>query len=338
MKRTLYIVFFILNLALSSCQTQYLPVLTSDDHRIMKEEADHFLQQMPTDLQQRQTAAIMQAIGGNPIALQDVRHARNTPPDSLQNVTWRMLTPTLRLYEPAKSTSSLPLLIYLHGGGWTFGSPNSCARFCQAMAATGKMKVLAVDYRLAPEHPFPTALTDCQAAVRLAHAMAQTLGIDAARITLGGDSSGGNLALATALTDECHGMLESLVVFYPVTKAYADHSASWQQYAAGYALDADLMSAFNRAYVGNYNEQDALISPANCQSELLARLPRTLLIAAGRDILCDQGSEFAQRASRHNRLTRVEFTNAVHLFITVPGQEHAFSKAVELTTQFVDVD
>ena len=72
----------------------------------------------------------------------------------------------MRIYEPKDgSAGRLPVLLYLHGGGWTFGSINSCGRFCNAMAASGKMRVIALDYRLAPEHPYPAGLDDCIGAV-----------------------------------------------------------------------------------------------------------------------------------------------------------------------------
>ena len=162
---------------------------------------------------------------------------------------------------------------------------------------------------------------------------AALLGIDASRISAGGDSSGGNLALAVALSDECRGALESLVLFYPVTKAFADGSESWRKYGSGYGLDADLMEAFNRAYLGGTDSENHAVSVGLCSGEQLRRLPRTLLVAAGRDILRDQGCELAEKSG--GRIERVEFPDAVHLFITVPGQDEAFRKAVDLTYEFI---
>lgn len=162
---------------------------------------------------------------------------------------------------------------------------------------------------------------------------AALLGIDASRISAGGDSSGGNLALAVALSDECRGALESIVLFYPVTKAFADGSESWRKYGSGYGLDADLMEAFNRAYLGGTDSENHAVSVGLCSGEQLRRLPRTLLVAAGRDILRDQGCELAEKSG--GRIERVEFPDAVHLFITVPGQDEAFRKAVDLTYEFI---
>lgn len=306
----------------------------NDVDSLMRAEADTFLIHLPQGLQHRQTVAVRKAIEGNNEELEAVRHSRNTKPVISENVKVSMLTPTLRLYEPKDGDGKkLPLLIYLHGGGWTFGSSNSCARYCNAMVERGGMKVLAVDYRLAPEHPFPAGLDDCVNAVKYALDHADELRIDFQRISIGGDSSGGNLALATSLSDVCKGKIHSLVLFYPVTKAFADGSASWQEYGEGLGLDAELMEAFNDAYCINANPKDERISVGLSVDTMLSALPKTLLIAAGRDILRDQGCELAKRLPRS--IERVEFKESVHLFITVPGQDTAFKKAVELSHGFI---
>ena len=123
------------------------------------------------------------------------------------------------------------------------------------------------------------------------------------------------------------------MLFYPVTKAYDDGSSSWNRYGSGFGLDTELMCEFNHAYVAGADPLDKRISVGDCGDDILGRLPRALLIAAGRDILCDQGEEFARKAGK--RLTRIEFPGAVHLFITVPGQDKAFSTAVELASDFL---
>ena len=306
-------------------------MILSDD--IFTHEADAFIGHMPPSLQSHQAEAVARAIDGDSYLLNMVRSSRNTQPQLPDGVVASSPAPNLRLYTPVSRSRQLPLLVYFHGGGWTFGSLNSCARFCDAVAAMGGVKVLAVDYRLAPEHPFPCGLHDCCDAVAYARDNAALLGIDASRISAGGDSSGGNLALAVALSDECRGALESLVLFYPVTKAFADGSESWRKYGSGYGLDADLMEAFNRAYLGGTDSENHAVSVGLCSGEQLRRLPRTLLVAAGRDILRDQGCELAEKSG--GRIERVEFPDAVHLFITVPGQDEAFRKAVDLTYEFI---
>ena len=314
------------------CYTLLICMLCACSASVMHRQADAFLRGMPADLQDRQADAIELAIAGDNSALQTVRHSRNAAPEISAEVDTCMLTSTLRLYSPKGTQSAqLPLLIYLHGGGWTFGSLNSCARFCNAMAASGALRVLAVDYRLAPEHPYPAGLDDCCAALQYAIDHAAQLSIAPDRISIGGDSSGGNLAIATALRHPQ--AVYSLVLFYPVTKAFADGSDSWTRYGRGYGLDSRIMEQFNRAYTLHAEPTDTLISPGLCSNATIAALPSTLLVAAERDILRDQGREFAAKAPQ--RITRVELPYTVHLFITVPGQDTAFNQAVSLALDFL---
>ena len=247
----------------------------------------------------------------------------------------------MRIYEPKYEPKEnydnhLPVLIYLHGGGWTIGSINSCGRFCNAVASSGRIKVIALDYRLAPEHPYPEGLNDCISAVNYIINHAAELHIDANHITIGGDSSGGNLALATALSETCLGKIESLLLFYPVTKAFNDGSESWQLYGSGFGLDAEIMEAFNRAYTINADNRCPNISIGLCSDEELNKLPRTLLIAAERDILRNQGLNLAKRL--RGQIQRIEYKGAVHLFITVAGQDAAFGKAVKDAVSFICKD
>lgn len=325
-KVTFYILLLLTSCVFNSCKTPSESVKS----RTMEKQANEFLSQLPANLQRSQANAVRKAIAGDNSDLISVRNSRNAASKCSAGVVTRMLTSTLRIYEPiGHGTEKLPLLIYFHGGGWTFGSINSCSRYCDAMAASGKVKVIAVDYRLAPENPFPAGLEDCINSVLYAIENSYSLGIDCRQITLGGDSSGGNLAISTALSDTIAGKIKSLILFYPVTKAFADGSESWKKYGAGYGLDSVLMTAFNDAYARNANPKDSRISVGLSDENVMDKLPETLLIAAGRDILRDQGVEFERMSS--GLVTRIEFTDAVHLFITVPGQDEAFVKAVELS-------
>lgn len=267
--------------------------------------------------------------------LERVRSARRTSytvPDDIQEV---QLSPMLRLYSPkCMDKKVLPLLIYLHGGGWTIGGPESCARFAIAMAQTGKMRVVTVDYRLAPEHPFPEGLVDCMDAVKYLYVHKDDLNVS--HITVGGDSSGGILALACGLSSSCRSYIHSLLLFYPVTLAYDDHSKSWQKYGSGYALDAGLMKAFNKAYVCDTQPQNLQVSMGLLPSDSLQKLPPTLMISAQRDILFCQGRLLAKRVPEIVR--QVVFRGSVHLFITVPGQNEAFIQAVNLSSAFISED
>ena len=165
--------------------------------------------------------------------------------------------------------------------------------------------------------------------------------------------SGGNLALATALnlilakdSHSCRmdsgtmcSSLCSLVLFYPVTKAWADGSSSWKNYAEGYGLDAQLMEAFNAAYIGTGDARQPLVSPGVADDELLKQLPPTLIVNAEQDILLSQGKELAARLSGLGvAVSHTVLPHTVHLFITVPGQPAAFGESVRLAADFLTLE
>lgn len=331
----IFLVLLLLNMPRLHAQIPYREM----DTATLRKEADTFLAGIPRELQARQAEAIRLAIQGDTEALNQVRHSRNTSSPLPDGISATYLTPRLRLYMPtAKADSARPVLVYFHGGGWTFGSINSCSRFCGELAARAGIVVLAVDYALAPESPFPHGLNDCIDAVRFAMQHADEWGSASHLVSAGGDSAGGNLAIAAALSmlrsDTVP--LRSLVLFYPVTLAYADHSESWQRYGSGFALDSELMTTFNQAYASREAAHHPFISVAHAPDELLSQLPPTLLVAAERDILCSQGKEFTRRLNQLGvNINRYEFPAAVHLFITVPGQPLAFDYALSLTASFL---
>lgn len=294
-------------------------------------EADSFLANMPDKLQDRQAEAIRKAISGDGGLLYNVRNARNHAAELPEDVSRTEINESLTLFRSNRyDNDTMPLLVYLHGGGWVIGSINSCSRYCGAMAEKG-VAVLAVYYRLAPEHPFPKGLNDCIDAVNFAlDNMAEW---KCSGISVGGDSSGGNLAIATAMSFP-ESTFDSLILFYPVTKAYADGSESWKEFGKGFGLDSELMNAFNNAYTSDsYNP---LVSPAEASDSVLSRLPPTLLVAAERDILRYQGADFADRLARLGVESKyVLIPGSVHLFITVAGQPTAFRRSVCESSGFI---
>lgn len=304
-----------------------------------KTERISFLKSTPAGLQQKQKEAILKAINGDNTSLQEVRNSRNIKAEVSENVIVENISETMRLYRPKTSDAALPILIYLHGGGWTIGSINSCSEYCNAVASTGKVIVLAIDYRLAPEFPFPYAIDDCVNAYIFAIDNAKSWGGDPENISIGGDSSGGNLALATALQIKRDKLpkVKSLILFYPVVKGYEDNSKSWKKYGEGYGLNSDIMIAFNDAYTLKRNiAYDPLISIYNAGENELKELPKILFVAAGKDILFDQGKAFCKKVTGLGvKVERHEFSESCHLFITVKGQPTAFNKSVELTKQFL---
>lgn len=333
-----------------------IPVVLYPSHEEqikMLNEADDFIDDMADGLQDRQADAIyhaMRGMGGELAAVRNMRNVASAAASGVERIDIKgdgsARGINMRLYRPTKrGHTPSPLLIYFHGGGWTIGSLNSCAEFCDALAATGDMMVLAVDYRLAPENPFPDGLNDCIGSVEYAFSHAKEWGSSSELISVGGDSAGGNLALATAMDfthrEDVKIKLRSVALIYPVMKAYNDKSASWKEYSRGYGLDGRLMEAFNEAYIFGTKPTDNVIknpkiSPAHASDEDLKKLPPVLMISAQRDILYDQGKEFAVRLKKlGNSVDQVDFPGAIHTFATVKGQPTAFNKAVILTAAFL---
>ena len=299
---------------------------------LLEEQA--FLAKMKPGLQHTQMLAVRAAMQGNNSDLQKIRESRNQAPTLPENVKAFYPSSNICLFSPKKaSTRKRPILLYLHGGGWCFGSINSCARFCAAVALEADCVVAALNYRLAPTHPFPAPLEDCQRAISFLKAHAEEWNCDSTQISIGGDSAGGNLALATTISVP---NIFKVFSIYPVTKLFTEQTASWEKYAKGYGNDAELLEAFNEAYA-HHNEKNPLVSVGLCSDEALKALPPALFISAGHDILLDQTADFVKRLQKLKRpVTYHIYPTASHLFITVPGQPTAFAEAVKTVSNFLN--
>jgi acetyl esterase len=198
-----------------------------------------------------------------------------------------------RLYRPSDS-STLGLLVFFHGGGWVLGDLDTHDNVCRTLAAGSGCAVLALDYRLAPEHPFPAALDDAVAALEWAHANAELLGCDPARLAIGGNSGGANLAaVATQLTVV---PLRFQLLLFPSTDARCG-SASHAEFRDGPWLTAERKQRFLDYYLsgGEGEPDDPRVSPLLAADDLVARAPRTLVITAELDPLRDEGEAYADR-------------------------------------------
>ncbi len=221
----------------------------------------------------------------------------------------------LRLYRPAVGT--LPLLVYFHGGGHVIGDLETHDVVCRTLALQAGCAVLAVDYRLAPEHRFPTAAEDCIAATRWARAQSQVLGIDAQRVAVGGDSAGGNLAavVAIALRDLGEPLTFQLLI-YPAVDAHFT-APSHTTNGRGYLLTADSIAY----YRGHYLPEPAMWDDWRASPLLapdLSHLPPALVLTAGFDPLRDEGRQYADALSgAGNRAQYVCFERQIHGFITM---------------------
>ena len=226
---------------------------------------------------------------------------------------------SLRMYAPL-STRPQPALLYFHGGGWVIGSITAYDRLCRALANAAQCVVISVDYRLAPEHKFPAAVIDCEAAFRYVAEQALALGIDPARIAVGGDSAGGNLAAVVAIRARQHGGTQpkAQLLIYPAT-GHGIETASRTQFAEGYLLTSGSMRWFSDHYLRDAS--DAEIPDASPRlTEDLSRLPTAYVLTAQYDPLRDEGEEYARRLHKAAvPVTLRRFDGMIHGFLQLTG-------------------
>jgi len=223
----------------------------------------------------------------------------------------------LRIYRSG-SGGDLPLLLFIHGGGFVVGGLDTHDELARRLTAAARCVTVAVDYRLAPESPFPAAADDCFAALQWAAANARELGADPARVVAIGDSAGGNLAAVSALQAREAGgpPLSGQVLMYPVT----DLTAPFPPAPDGeyYMVYPKLHDFFMESYLKEPSQARlSLVSPG--LADTLAGLPPALVITAEYDPLCDQGEAFASRLEEAGvRTSRSRYDGAIHGFASFP--------------------
>jgi acetyl esterase len=239
----------------------------------------------------------------------------------------------VRLYRPdsAAAEAKLPALVFAHGGGWVFGNLDSHDVLCAQLAIGAGIAVFAIDYRLAPEARFPGAFDDVVAGLKWVAAHGASVGIDANKLAIGGDSAGGNLAAAVALwaRDNNGPKLRMQLLAYPVTDAVA-RGESYRQFNDGYGLNAVTMEWFFDHYTPQKGERaDWRVSPLRATS--LANLPPALVITAGYDLLRDEGRAYAWRLQKEGTVTDlVEFGGMLHGFLSSPMLLHGARRGTAL--------
>ncbi|HWI10006.1 MAG TPA: alpha/beta hydrolase [Burkholderiaceae bacterium] len=217
-----------------------------------------------------------------------------------------------RVYANARET--LPVLLYLHGGGFTIGNLESHDSLCRQLALRSGAAVVALDYRLAPEQRFPVAVDDAWAAMRWLAAHAATLGLDGARLAVGGDSAGGTLAAVCAIHARDIGLaLRLQVLITPGTTAYAD-TPSHAQFANGYLLEAEAIAWFFDQYIAHAQRRDWRFAPL--EAEALDALAPACVVLAECDPLVDEGLAYADRLRAAGVPVELELARGVtHDFI-----------------------
>ncbi len=243
----------------------------------------------------------------------------------------------VRLYA-SSDNETLPLIIFLHGGGWCIGNLDTHDQQCRRLAIASGFPVLSVDYTLAPEAKFPQAVHEVAHIIKQLGAGQLEIPADPSQLIVMGDSAGGNMAISTTLKliqdEEDISFIKCLVPVYPVTDCSESKDGSFIEFQDGYILTKHLMDLFSTNYIGdNQNLQDPLLSPLF--SKNLHKLPPCFVLTAGLDPLRDEGEKFAKQLEELGNVVKLKRYDAcVHSFY---GQEDFGNKglqAVDDTVQF----
>jgi len=236
----------------------------------------------------------------------------------------------VRVYAPEGEEEPRPGVVYFHGGGFVMGSLETHDATCRSLANASGCTVVSVDYRLAPEHPFPAAPEDCYAATRWVASHGAELGIDPDRLAVAGDSAGGNLAAAVSLMARDRGgpALRHQVLIYPV----ADHgfdTPSYRENAEGYLLSRQLMEWFWGHYLARESDADhPYASPLRAPDA--SKLPPALVLTAEFDPLRDEGEAYAERLRAAGVPTRLSrYDGMIHGFFSMAEAMEPGRRAVD---------
>lgn len=254
----------------------------------------------------RERAALLQ----NPEPVGDVVNQTVPGPSGDINV---------RIYWPTDSSSLLPIVVFAHGGGFVFCDLDSHDDLCRAMANGVGAIVVSVDYRLAPESPWPAAIDDVYTVAEWVAGHTGELGADPARVVVAGDSAGGNLAAVTAVLARDRGgpAIAGQLLIYPVIAADFG-TESYRRFGTGYYNTAAAMAWYWDQYVPNRADRShPTASPLQAQ---LTGLPSAVVITAGFDPLCSEGEAYAKAlAAQTVTTTYRNYAGAIHGFMTMSG-------------------
>lgn len=247
---------------------------------------------------------------------------KETPIGGIENV--RIPGPArdiaLRVYTPVDAKQALlPGLVFFHGGGFVIGDLDTHDDLCRSLANGGICRVVSVDYRLAPEFPFPAAVEDCHAATKWIAAHEGDFGI-AGPLAVGGDSAGGNLAaVVTQLARTDGPKIAFQLLIYPVTQLAGPELPSMKENAKGYFLEKQSMDWFTRLYAPDASHRsDPRLSPLLAKD--LSGLPPAYVVTAGFDPLRDEGKAYADRLDEAGvPVTYVNYPGMIHGFFGMRG-------------------
>ncbi|MFI6642718.1 alpha/beta hydrolase [Streptomyces sp. NPDC050504] len=241
----------------------------------------------------------------------------------------------VRIVRPAGAAGPLPVLVYLHGAGWVFGSARTHDRLVRELAVGAGAAVVFPEYGLSPEHRYPVAIEQNWTAARWVVTDGEAHGLDATRIAVAGDSVGGNLSIAlTLLAKERGGLpLRQQVLFYPVTDASFD-TPSYLRFAEGYFLERDgVRWSWDQYTTDEAERAEITASPLRASADQLAGLPPALVITAEADVLRDEGEAYANKLRAAGvPVTAVRYQGIIHDFVLLNAlrETQAARSAIEL--------
>jgi len=263
--------------------------------------------ELPAPQGREMFVGMMQMIGPKDVPIGKVENIKIPGPGG--EIAARVYTPV------AAGADALPVLIYFHGGGFVIGDLDTHDGLCRQFANEGDFRVIAVDYRLAPEHKFPAALDDAIAAVQWIEAHASELGVDANKIAVGGDSAGGALAAEVTQLAKAKGPKVAFqLLMFPVTQI-GKETSSLREFAVGYFLDRATLDWFFGHYIPDGTDKtDTRVSPLNAAD--FKGLPPAYVMLGGYDPLHDEGLAYAKKLQEAGvKVEIADYAGMVHCFI-----------------------
>ncbi|VFA56483.1 lipase [Enterococcus hirae] len=249
----------------------------------------------------------------------------------------------VRFVRPEGNTDKLPVIFYIHGAGWVFGSAQIHDKLIRELAVRTNSVVVFPEYSRSPEAKYPTAIEQSYAVLQKLSELAESKGLDLTELAVAGDSVGGNMAtVMTILTKERQGLpIQKQLLFYPVTDANFT-TDSYQEFAENYFLTKEGMKWFWDQYTTDDSERSEITaSPLRATSEDLADLPPALILTGEADVLRDEGEAYARKLRDVGvAVTQVRFQGMIHDFVMVNSldQTNATRAAMLLATQWLQQD